>query len=267
MIIRKTPAELELMVRAGEITARANSAVRAALRPGMTTADLDRIAEDVIVGAGAIPSFKGYHGFPATLCTSRNQEIVHGIPSPHVVLDEGDVISVDCGAIWQGFHGDSAMSLVVGGDAAASDEVRELLRVTREALWSGIAQAIVGNRLGDIGAAVQAHADTHGYGLVREYVGHGVGRALHEAPSVPNYGRAGKGLKLAEGLVIAIEPMFNLGTAETVTLDDDWTVVTADGKVSAHWEHTVAITEAGPRVLTAREDDAPFLAALAASAA
>ena len=265
MIIRKTPAELELMVRAGEITARANSAVRDALEPGMTTADLDRIAEDVIVGEGAIPSFKGYHGFPATLCTSRNQEIVHGIPSSRVVLEKGDVISVDCGAIWQGFHGDSAMSLVVGGEEAATDEVRELLRVTREALWSGIAQATVGKRLGDIGAAVQAHADTHGYGLVREYVGHGVGRALHEAPSVPNYGRAGKGLKLAEGLVIAIEPMFNLGTAETVTLDDDWTVVTADGKVSAHWEHTVAITADGPRVLTAREDDAPFLAALTAS--
>jgi methionyl aminopeptidase len=267
MIIRKTPAELELMVRAGEITARANTAVREALKPGMTTADLDRIAEDVIVAAGAIPSFKGYHGFPATLCTSRNHEIVHGIPSKDVVLDEGDVISVDCGAIWQGFHGDSAMSLVVGGEEAATDEVRELLRVTREALWSGIAQASVGKRLGDIGAAVQAHADAHGYGLVREYVGHGVGRALHEAPSVPNYGRAGKGLKLSDGLVIAIEPMFNLGTAETMTLDDDWTVVTADGKVSAHWEHTVAITEDGPRVLTAREDDAPFLAALAALAA
>jgi len=267
VIIRKSPAELELMMRAGAIVARANSAVRDALRPGMTTADLDRIAEDVIVGEGAIPSFKGYHGFPATLCTSRNQEIVHGIPSATTVLDEGDVISVDCGAIWQGFHGDSAMSLVVGGEEAAADDVRELLRVTREALWSGIGAALVGNRLGDIGAAVQAHAETHGYGLVREYVGHGVGRALHEAPSVPNYGRAGKGLKLSEGLVIAIEPMFNLGTAETETLDDDWTVVTADGKVSAHWEHTIAITEDGPRVLTAREDDAPFLAGLAALAA
>lgn len=267
MIVRKSAAELELMARAGAIVARANSAVREALRPGMTTADLDRIAEDVIVGEGAIPSFKGYHGFPATLCTSRNHEIVHGIPSPDVVLEEGDVISVDCGAIWQGFHGDSAMSLVVGGEEAASDEVRELLRVTREALWSGIAAAVVDNRLGDIGAAVQAHADARGYGLVREYVGHGIGRALHEAPSVPNYGRAGKGLRLAEGLVIAIEPMFNLGTAETVTLDDDWTVVTADGLVSAHWEHTVAITPDGPKVLTAREDDEPFLAALAALAA
>jgi len=264
VIVRKSPAEIELMARAGGIVARANSAVRDALRPGMTTADLDRIAEDVIVGEGAIPSFKGYHGFPATLCTSRNHEIVHGIPSVDVVLEEGDVISVDCGAIWQGFHGDSAMSLVVGGEDAASDDVRDLLRTTREALWSGIRMASVGNRLGDIGAAVQTHADERGYGLVREYVGHGIGRSLHEAPSVPNYGRAGKGLRLAEGLVIAIEPMFNLGTAETVALDDGWTVVTADGSVSAHWEHTVAITEDGPRVLTARDDDEPFLAALRA---
>ena len=264
MILRKSPAEVELMARAGAIVARANMAVRDALRPGMTTAELDRIAEDVIVGEGAIPSFKGYHGFPATLCTSRNHEIVHGIPSPDTVLEEGDLISVDCGAIWQGFHGDSAMSLIVGGEEAASDEVRELLAVTRDALFSGIRAATPGSRLGDIGAAVQAHADARGYGLVREYVGHGIGRALHEAPSVPNYGRAGKGLKLSEGLVIAIEPMFNLGTAETMTLDDDWTVVTADGSVSAHWEHTVAITADGPRVLTARDDDEPFLATLAA---
>lgn len=264
MILRKSAAELALMERAGAIVARANTAVREALRPGMTTADLDRIAEDVIVGEGAVPSFKGYHGFPATLCTSRNEQIVHGIPSRDVVLDEGDIISVDCGAIWEGFHGDSAMSLVVGGDDAASDEVRDLLEVTRDALWSGIAAATVGNRLGDIGAAVQAHADARGYGLVREYVGHGVGRALHEAPSVPNYGRAGKGLKLAEGLVIAIEPMFNLGTAETIALDDGWTVVTADGSLSAHWEHTVAVTPEGPKVLTARDDDDAYLTRLAA---
>jgi methionyl aminopeptidase len=255
MIIRKSPAEVEVMARAGAVVARANMAVRDALRPGITTAELDRIAEDVIVGEGAIPSFKGYRGFPATLCTSRNHEIVHGIPSRSVVLDEGDVISVDCGAIVEGFHGDSAMSLIVGGEDAASEEVRELVRVTREALWRGIRAATVGNRLGDIGAAVQELADERGYGLVREYVGHGVGRSLHEAPSVPNYGRAGKGLRLQQGLVIAIEPMFNLGTAETVTLDDEWTVVTADGQVSAHWEHTIAITEDGPRVLTARDDD------------
>ena len=267
MIIRKSAAELAAMARAGAVVARANEAVRDRLRPGMSTLDLDRIAEEVIVGAGAVPSFKGYRGFPATLCTSRNHEIVHGIPSADVVLAEGDVISVDCGAIVDGFHGDSALTLIVGGDEAAPPEVRDLVRTTREALWRGIDAARVDARLGDIGAAVQELADVRGYGLVREYVGHGVGRDLHEAPSVPNYGRAGKGLRLAEGLVLAIEPMFNLGTAETVQLDDGWTVVTADGAVSAHWEHTVAITPDGPQVLTARDDDAPFLAALAAAAA
>ena len=255
MIIRKSPAEIEVMARAGAVVARANEAVRDRLRPGMSTLDLDRIAEEVIVAAGAVPSFKGYRGFPATLCTSRDHEIVHGIPSADVVLAEGDVISVDCGAIVEGFHGDSAMTLIVGGEDAAPPEVGELVRTTRDALWRGIDAARVGNRLGDIGAAVQELADLRGYGLVREYVGHGVGRDLHEAPSVPNYGRAGKGLKLADGLVIAIEPMFNLGTGETVLLEDGWTVVTADGAPSAHWEHTVAITPEGPRVLTARDDE------------
>jgi methionyl aminopeptidase len=265
MIIRKSPAEVEVMAKAGAVVARANMAVRDALRPGMTTADLDRIAEEVIVGEGAIPSFKGYHGFPATLCTSRNHEIVHGIPSADVVLSEGDVISIDCGAIVEGFHGDSAMTLIVGGSDAAAPEVRQLVEVTRSALWRGIVAARPGNRLGDIGASVQELADLHGYGLVREYVGHGVGRALHEAPSVPNYGRVGKGLRLSEGLVIAIEPMFNLGTEETEQLDDGWTVVTADGAVSAHWEHTIAITPDGPRVLTARDDDDELVAALGAA--
>ncbi|MGA0830439.1 MAG: type I methionyl aminopeptidase, partial [Nitriliruptoraceae bacterium] len=191
MIIRKSGAELASMARAGAVVARANEAVRDRLRPGMTTLDLDRIAEEVIVGAGAVPSFKGYRGFPATLCTSRDHEIVHGIPSADVVLEEGAVISVDCGAIVEGFHGDSAMTLIVGGEDAAPPEVRDLVRTTREALWRGIDAARVDNRLGDIGAAVQELADLHGYGLVREYVGHGVGRNLHEAPSVPNYGRAG----------------------------------------------------------------------------
>jgi len=266
VIIRKSAAEIDLMARAGAVVARANEAVRDALRPGMSTLDLDRIAEDVIRREGAVPSFKGYHGFPATLCTSRDHEIVHGIPSADVVLREGDVISIDCGAIHAGFHGDSAMTLIVGGEEAAPPEVRALLATTRTALWRGIAQARVGNRLGDIGAAVQALADAHGYGLVREYVGHGIGRDLHEAPAVPNYGRAGKGLRLAEGLVIAIEPMFNLGTHETRLLDDGWTVVTADGARSAHWEHTVAITGDGPRVLTARDDEADLVAGLEAAA-
>lgn len=255
MIIKKSRDDVERMARAGAVVAKAHEELMAALAPGMSTMDLDVIAEKVIRGEGAVPSFKGYRGFPATLCTSRNHEIVHGIPSKDVVLDEGDVISIDCGAIVDGFHGDSATTLVVGGLEVAPAEVQELITTTREAMWAGLRNARPGSRLGDIGSAIEAHAHPKGYGVVREYVGHGIGRALHEDPSVPNYGAKGRGLKLSKGWVIAIEPMFNLGTAETRTLDDDWTVVTADGSVSAHWEHTVAITEDGPWVLTARSDE------------
>ena len=258
MIIKKTRDEIDRMARAGALVARAHEALIEALKPGMTTLDLDRIAEDIIVGAGAIPSFKGYRGFPATLCTSKNHEIVHGIPSKDVVLDEGDVISIDCGAVVEGFHGDSATTLIVGGDAATTPEVRRLVTETRNALWRGLEQVRHGNRLGDIGAAVEEVADRHGYGVVREYVGHGIGRALHEDPSVPNYGTSGRGMKLSKGWVIAIEPMFNLGGDETVALDDGWTVVTADGSLSAHWEHTVALTPDGPWVLTARSDEPAY---------
>lgn len=255
MIIKKSRDEIEKLARAGAVVARALEEVTAALAPGMSTSDLDRIAEDVIVAAGATPSFKGYRGFPATLCTSLNEQIVHGIPSPHVLLEEGDLLSIDCGAIVEGFHGDSAVTLVVGGEEAAADQDLALVCETRNALWAGIANAGHGRRLGDVGSAVEAIAIEHGYGVVREYVGHGVGRALHEDPSVPNYGRAGKGLKMSSGWVIAIEPMFNLGTEQTVALDDGWTVVTADAQRSAHWEHTVAITPDGPLVLTARSDE------------
>jgi len=255
MIIKKSRAEVDKMFRAGQVVARAHEAVAAKLQPGMTTADLDAIAEDVIRGYGAIPSFLGYRGFPASLCTSKNHEIVHGIPSDDVVLNEGDLISVDCGAILEGFHGDSAVTLIVGGDDAVSAEVRDLVRHTRTSLWQGLAAAAPGNRVGDVGAAVEAVAMDHGYGVVREYVGHGIGRALHEDPSIPNYGTPGRGAKFSKGWVIAIEPMFNLGTEQTVELDDGWTVVTADGSLSAHWEHTVAVTEDGPWVLTAREDE------------
>lgn len=258
MIIKKSPSEIERMARAGAVVARANEAVRDALRPGMSTADLDAIAERVIRGAGAIPSFKGYRGFPATLCTSIGHEIVHGIPDPGRVLRAGDVVSVDCGAIVDDYHGDSALTLIVGGDSEAAPEVVELVRATRLALWRGLASVLDGNRLGDVGAAIEAVALERGYGVVREYVGHGIGRALHEDPSVPNYGTAGKGMRLSRGWVVAIEPMFTLGGRETRLLDDDWTVVTADGSLAAHWEHTVALTEDGPWVLTARDDEPAF---------
>lgn len=259
MIVRKSRADLQAMARAGAVVARAHEALAEALRPGMSTLDLDRLAERVITREGAVPSFKGYRGFPATLCTSPNEQVVHGIPSADAVLAEGDLVSIDCGAVVDGFHGDSAVTLVVGGEDAADPADLALVRTTREAMWAGVRACVVGNRIGDIGAAVQAHAETPGYGVVREYVGHGVGRALHEDPSVPNYGRRGRGLRLQAGWVLAVEPMFNRGTAATRQLPDGWTVVTGDGARSAHWEHTVAITEDGPRVLTARADDAPWL--------
>ena len=260
MIIKKSRDEIARMARAGAVVAKVHEEVAAALAPGMSTLDLDRIAEKVVTAEGAVPSFKGYRGFPATLCTSKNHEIVHGIPSKDVVLDEGDVISIDAGAIVDGFHGDSAVTLIVGGEQAVDPAVATLVRETRNALWQGLGQVRDGNRLGDVGAAIEAVANGYGYGVVREYVGHGIGRALHEDPSVPNYGQPGRGLKLTRGWVIAVEPMFNLGTEETVTLDDEWTVVTADGAVSAHWEHTIAVTEDGPVVLTARSDEPSHLA-------
>lgn len=255
MIIRKSRDELQTMAAAGAIVARVHEAVMEAARPGVTTADLDELAEGIIREAGATPSFKGYRGFPATLCTSVNNQIVHGIPSPKMVLKEGDVLSVDCGAILDGYHGDSAISVIVGGAHTAPEEVQRLVTETRRALWAGLRAARPGSRLGDIGHAVERFALRRGYGVVREYVGHGVGRALHEDPTVPNYGKPGRGLKISPGWVLAIEPMFNLGTQETATLEDGWTVVTADGAISAHWEHTVAVTEDGPWVLTARSDE------------
>jgi methionyl aminopeptidase len=255
MIVRKTPAEVEVMAKAGRVVARLHEVLREAVAPGVTTADLERISARELRNMGATPSFKGYRGFPATLCTSVNNEIVHGIPSKKVTLRAGDLIKIDAGAIIDGYHGDSAVTWIVGGEDAAPDEVKSLVTRTRAALWAGLMQAKPGNRLGDISAAVEAHAMPHGYGVVREYVGHGIGRALHEDPHVPNYGRAGRGPRLVEGLVLAVEPMFNLGTHKTEVQRDGWTVTTADGALSAHWEHTVAITADGPRVLTARSDE------------
>jgi methionyl aminopeptidase len=234
------------MREAGRVTARALNAVGAAVRPGITTRELDDVAVAVIEAAGAKPAFLGYHGFPATICASRNCEVVHGIPGK-VRLVEGDIISIDMGAIVDGYFGDSARTFAVG---RVSDKATALMDATRLSLEAGIAQCVPGHRLYDIGAAVQAVAEAAGFSVVREYVGHGIGRQMHEEPQVPNYGTAGKGPVLAVGMVLAIEPMVNAGGAGVRSLDDGWTVVTADGKPSAHFEHTVAITAEGPWILT-----------------
>lgn len=234
------------MREAGRVTARALRVVASAVAPGVTTADLDAAAEAVIRDAGAVPAFKGYHGFPATLCTSVDGEVVHGIPGPRV-LREGEIVSVDCGAIIDGYYGDSAMTFPVG---EVPPEARRLMDVTRASLEAGIARCVPGMRLHDISAAVQTVAEDAGFSVVREYVGHGIGRAMHEDPQVPNYGKAGTGPTLRPGMVLAIEPMVNAGRPDVRSLSDGWTVVTADGSLSAHFEHTVAITESGPMVLT-----------------
>jgi methionyl aminopeptidase len=244
----KSAAEIDTIGRAGAILADLYRQIPAQVRPGVSTAQLDRWAEDFIRShPGAEPAFKGLYGFPATLCTSVNHEVVHGIPSTRRVLKEGDVVSVDCGVKLEGFYADAAVSIPI---PPVVPEVQALLERTQVALQRGIEQARPGKRLGDLGAAIQAVADEASYGVVRELVGHGVGRQPHEEPQVPNFGTAGKGLKLLEGMVLAIEPMFNLGSAGVRTLPDRWTVVTADRKVSAHFEHTVAVTADGPRILT-----------------
>lgn len=247
MIVLKNAEEIAKMRRAGVLVAETIAAVREAVRPGVSTAALDEIAERVIRGAGAIPSFKGYRDFPASICASINSEIVHGIPSPARVLAEGDLFKLDCGAIVEGFHADSAVTIPVG---EPSEEATKLIETTERSLWAGIASLRTGNRLGDVGNAVQTVAEGAGFSVVREYVGHGVGRALHEEPPVPNYGKPGKGLPVTEGLVVAIEPMLNIGGPETHLEGDGWTVRTADGSLSAHFEHTIAVTPDGPWVLT-----------------
>jgi len=235
-----------MMREAGRITARALRMVGQAVRPGVKTAELDAIAEEVIRSAGAVPAFKGYHGFPATICSSVNDQVVHGIPG-ETRLSEGDILSVDVGAVVDGYYGDSAMTFAVGEvDATA----RALMEATRAALEAGIAECVVGRRLYDISHAVQTVAEAAGFSVVREYVGHGIGRAMHEDPQLPNFGPAGQGPTLAAGMVFAIEPMVNAGGAAVRALDDGWTVVTEDGTLSAHFEHTVAVTEDGPLVLT-----------------
>jgi methionyl aminopeptidase len=247
VIVRKSTAEIELMREAGRVSARALRLVGEAVAAGVTTAELDDIAETAIRADGGIPAFKGYHGFPKTLCTSINSQVVHGIPSPLVTLRAGDIISVDVGAIIDGYFGDNARTFPVG---KVSDEATRLLAVTKASLDAGIAEARAGNHLFDIGAAVQAVAEGGGFSVVREYVGHGIGRSMHEDPNVPNYGERGKGPKLEIGMVLAIEPMVNAGSAGVESLPDGWTVVTRDGLLSAHFEHTIAITADGPVVLT-----------------
>lgn len=236
------------MKEAGRISARALRLVGEAVAPGVSTAELDEIAEAAIRDAGAVPAFKGYHGFPGTLCTSLNSQVVHGIPSKKVVLQSGDIISVDVGAIISGYYGDNARTFPVG---VISSQASRLLEVTEASLCAGIAQCVPGKRLYDIGASVQHVAEADGFGVVREYVGHGIGRSMHEDPNVPNYGVHGSGPRLEAGMVLAIEPMINAGGYEVDALSDGWTVVTRDGSLSAHFEHTVAITADGPLILTA----------------
>ena len=250
MITLKTTRDLEAMAKSGLIVAKALEAAEEAIKPGMTTAQLNSIVEKVIVGEGAKPSFKGYRGFPACCCISPNEVVVHGIPSDKVILKEGDIVSIDVGAFYEGFHGDAARTLAVGN---ISEEAKRLIETTRECFFEGVKMAVDGNRVGDIGFAVQSHAEKNGYGVVRELVGHGVGRELHESPDIPNFGIAGKGVRLTKGMVIAIEPMINMGTKDvSFSKKDGWTVTTKDGKLSAHYENTVAITENGPKILTLR---------------
>jgi methionyl aminopeptidase len=255
VIIRKSPEQIDAMRRAGRLVGHTLSTLVETVRPGVSLVELDTLAERVIRGGGGIPSFLGYHGFPATLCLSPNSWVVHGIPNGYV-LQDGDLLSIDCGAIVEGWHGDAAVTVPVG---QVDEAARRLVDTTERAMWAGIAQVRAGNRLSDIGHAVERVAAAPGYGVVREYVGHGIGTSMHEEPQVPNYGRPGRGLRLEVGLVLAIEPMVNEGGPETRVLDDGWTVVTRDGSRSAHFEHTVAVTPSGPEVLTlldgARQED------------
>jgi methionyl aminopeptidase len=245
----KSQREIEIMARGGKILADTVKLMERSVQPGMTTADLDEIADQFIRShPGAKPSFKGLYNFPASICSSINNEIVHGIPSKKRVLYEGDVVSIDVGVLYEGYHTDSATTVAVG---SVNDESRHLLQVTREALDAGVAVAKAGNHLGDIGAAIQAVVEAAGFSVVRDLVGHGIGTGFHEEPQVPNYGKPNRGIRLVPGLTIAIEPMVNVGKPGIRTMPDKWTVVTIDGKRSAHFEHTVAITEDGPRVLTA----------------
>ncbi len=264
MIQLKSEVEVAQMRAAGLVVGRTLEVLRSAVAPGVTTGELDALAEETIRAQGAVPSFLGYHGFPATICTSVNDEIVHGIPGGRV-LREGDLVSIDCGAILDGWHGDAAVTVPVG---EVAPELAQLMRVCEEAMWRGFAAARLGGRLTDISHAIEATIRRYGdYGIVEEYVGHGIGTEMHQDPQVPNYGRPGRGPKLVQGLVLAVEPMVNLGSPKTRLLDDGWTVKTKDGSWSAHFEHTFTLTPDGPWVLTALDGGAAGLAAVGAVAA
>jgi len=252
MIIIKSKTEIQKMLAAGKVVAAALTELSSSIIPGKTTTmDLARLAEKIISGYGAIPSFKGYRGYPDVICVSINEEVVHGIPGPQRLM-EGDIVGIDLGAILDGYHGDSAVTLPVG---EISEEAKKIIRVTRESLFAGIRAAKAGNRLGDVSHAIQAYAEKRGFSVVRDLVGHGIGRQMHEEPQVPNFGKAGKGPRLEEGMTLAIEPMLNAGRWEVESLPDHWTVVTKDRSLSAHFEHTVAITRDGPEILTLREGE------------
>ena len=246
MIKLKNANQFDRMRKAGRIVGETLALMRELAKPGVTTLELDRMAEEYIRAQGAIPAFKGYNGFPATLCTSVNEQVVHGIPGLRC-LESGDIISIDCGAVIDGYFGDAAVTLPIG---EVNQDLQKLLRVTEESLMLGIAQAKVGNCLYDVSYAVQSHVEANGFSVVRDYVGHGIGKAMHEDPQIPNFGKPGRGPRLEVGMALAIEPMVNMGTYEVQTLKDHWTVVTKDKRPSAHFEHTVAITENGLEILT-----------------
>lgn len=247
MIVLKTAREIAIMSEACRISAGALKVAGEAVEPGVTTAEIDRIAENYIRKHGAKPNFKGYNGYPAAACISINNEVIHGIPSKHRVIKAGDIVSIDLGATYEGFNGDNAATFAAGDVFV---EAKRLMDVTKESLYKGISAAIAGNRIGDIGSAVQTYVEANGFSVVRDYVGHGVGTKLHEAPEVPNYGKPNHGIRLVPGMTIAIEPMVNQGDYKVNVLPDGWTVLTKDGSLSAHFEHTVAITADGPKILT-----------------
>ena len=247
MIVLKTSRELNIMREAGRISAGALRVAGQAVEPGVSTGEIDKLAYDYLISQGATPNFLHYNGYPATACISINDEVIHGIPSKKRIIREGDIVSIDLGAAFEGYNGDNAATFACGD---VSEEAKRLMDATRESLYEGIKMAVHGNRIGDISNAVQQYVEARGYSVVRDFVGHGVGASLHEAPEVPNFGKPGRGIRLVSGMTLAIEPMINIGTPNVKQLSDGWTVKTADGKLSAHFEHTVAITPEGPVILT-----------------